>query len=234
MHLALRQLQAAQWPGRLQAVALEHRPVLIEQQQADGALQHHEALEAGPRCAAAMPVRPHVGARLQGIEKALHQIRIRGEFLNAGQIDALAAMVAESNKRMDAVNRITSNASKIVTNAARDLFDQQPALIAPGGNAYTHRRMAACLRDMEIVLRYITYAVFTGDASVLEDRCLNGLRETYLALGVPGASVAEGVRKMKDAAIAIANDRNGITPGDCSALMSEIGTYFDRAAAAVA
>ncbi len=89
-------------------------------------------------------------------------------------------------------------------------------------------------RDMEIILRYVTYAVFTGDASVLEDRCLNGLRETYLALGVPGASVAEGVRKMKDAAIAIANDRNGITPGDCSALMSEIGTYFDRAAAAVA
>ncbi|MFM7547601.1 MAG: phycocyanin subunit beta, partial [Cyanobacteriota bacterium] len=98
-----------------------------------------------------------------------------------------------------------------------------------------HRRMAACLRDMEIVLRYITDATFTGDASVLEDRCLNGLRETYLALGVPGASVAEGIRKMKDAAIAIAiaNDRNGITPGDCSALMSEIGTYFDRAAAAV-
>jgi hypothetical protein len=64
--------------------------------------------------------------------------------------------------------------------------------------------MAACLRDMEIILRYVTYAIFTGDASVLEDRCLNGLRETYLALGVPGASVAEGIRKMKDAAIAIA------------------------------
>jgi phycocyanin beta chain len=135
---------------------------------------------------------------------------------------------------MDSVNRITSNSSSIVTSAARELFAQQSALIAPGGNAYTSRRMAACLRDMEIILRYVTYAVFTGDASVLEDRCLNGLRETYLALGVPGASVAEGVRKMKDAAIAIANDRNNITQGDCSALMSEIGTYFDRAAAAVA
>ena len=165
--------------------------------------------------------------------KVVAQADARGEFINAGQIDALAAMVAESNKRMDTVNRITSNASKIVTNAARDLFDQQPSLIAPGGNAYTHRRMAACLRDMEIVLRYVTYAIFTGDASVLEDCCLNGLRETYLALGVPGASVAEGIRKMKDAAISIANDRNGITPGDCSALMSEVGTYFDRAAAAV-
>jgi phycocyanin beta chain len=166
--------------------------------------------------------------------KVVAQADARGEFLNAGQIDALSALVAESNKRMDSVNRITSNASAIVTSAARELFAQQPALIAPGGNAYTHRRMAACLRDMEIILRYVTYAVFTGDASVLEDRCLNGLRETYLALGVPGASVAEGVRKMKDAAIAIANDRNGITQGDCSALMSEIGTYFDRAAAAVA
>ncbi|NEP46628.1 MAG: phycocyanin subunit beta, partial [Okeania sp. SIO2H7] len=61
----------------------------------------------------------------------------------------------------------------------------------------------------------------------------NGLRETYLALGTPGASVAVGVQKMKEAAIAIANDPNGITPGDCSSLMSEIGGYFDRAAAAV-
>ena len=39
---------------------------------------------------------------------------------------------------------------------------------------------------------------------------------------------------MKEAAIAIANDRNGITSGDCSALMAEIATYFDRAASAVA
>ena len=36
------------------------------------------------------------------------------------------------------------------------------------------------------------------------------------------------------AAIAIANDKAGITPGDCSALMAEIAGYFDRAAAAVA
>jgi phycocyanin beta chain len=86
---------------------------------------------------------------------------------------------------------------------------------------------------MEIILRYVTYAVFTGDASVLDDRCLNGLRETYLALGVPGASVAAGVNKMKEAAVAIANDPNGVTRGDCSSLMSELGSYFDRAAASV-
>ncbi|MEA5465423.1 phycocyanin subunit beta [Leptothoe sp. PORK10 BA2] len=166
--------------------------------------------------------------------KVVSQADARGEYLSSAQLDALSAMVADSNKRMDAVNRITSNASAIVTNAARSLFAEQPSLIAPGGNAYTSRRNAACLRDMEIILRYVTYAVFTGDASVLDDRCLNGLRETYLALGTPGASVAIGVQKMKEAALAIANDSNGITPGNCSSLMAEIAVYFDRAAAAVA
>ena len=165
--------------------------------------------------------------------KVVSQADARGEYLSASQLDALSAMVADSNKRMDSVNRITSNASTIVANAARALFAEQPQLIAPGGNAYTSRRMAACLRDMEIILRYVTYAIFSGDASVLDDRCLNGLRETYLALGTPGASVATGVSKMKDAALAIVGDTNGITPGDCSSLMSEIGTYFDRAASAV-
>ncbi|KOR36966.1 MULTISPECIES: phycocyanin subunit beta [Planktothricoides] len=171
---------------------------------------------------------------LDAFARVVSQADARGEFLSTAQLDALSAMVSNANKRLDTVNRITSNASTIVAAAARALFAEQPQLIAPGGNAYTSRRMAACLRDMEIILRYVTYATIAGDASVLDDRCLNGLRETYQALGVPGASVANGVSKMKDAAIKIANDPAGITPGDCSALMSEVATYFDRAAAAVA
>jgi phycocyanin beta chain len=171
---------------------------------------------------------------LDAFAKVVSQADARGEYLNVSQLDALGAMVAEGNKRMDTVNRITANASAIVANAARSLFAEQPQLIAPGGNAYTSRRMAACLRDMEIILRYITYAVFAGDASVLDDRCLNGLRETYLALGTPGASVAVGVSKMKDASLAIIGDRNSITSGDCSAIMAEVASYFDRAASSVA
>lgn len=171
---------------------------------------------------------------LDAFAKVVAQADARGEYISDAQIDALKQMVADGNKRIDTVNRLTGNASMIVANAARALFAEQPQLIAPGGNAYTNRRMAACLRDMEIILRYVTYATFAGDASVLDDRCLNGLRETYLALGVPGASVATGVAKMKEAAIAIANDRNAITQGDCSAIIAELASYFDRAAAAVA
>ncbi|MEM7771369.1 MAG: phycocyanin subunit beta [Cyanobacteria bacterium P01_E01_bin.6] len=165
--------------------------------------------------------------------KVVAQADARGQYVGDDQINALNQLVAEGTKRMDVVNRLTGNASAIVSNAARALFAAQPQLITPGGNAYTSRRMAACLRDMEIVLRYVTYAVFSGDGSVLDDRCLNGLRETYVALGVPGSSVAEGINKMKDAAVAIANDKAGVTQGDCSALMAELSSYFDRAASAV-
>jgi phycocyanin beta chain len=170
---------------------------------------------------------------LDAFTKVVSQCDSQGQLVSNSQIDALLSVVKDGQKRTDVVNRITSNASAIVTNAARSLFEEQPQLISPGGNAYTNRRVSACLRDMDIILRYVTYAVFLGDASVLEDRCLNGLRETYLALGVPNSSMATSILKMKDAAIAIANDRNNITPGDCSALMAEVASYFDRAAAAV-
>lgn len=166
--------------------------------------------------------------------KVVSQADARGEYLSDNQLDALINLVKEGNKRVDIVNRISSNASAIVANAARSLFAEQPQLIAPGGNAYTSRRAAACVRDLEIILRYVTYAIYAGDTSVLDDRALNGLRETYLALGTPGASVAVGIQKLKEASIAIANDPNGITRGDCSNLIAEVSSYFDRAAAAVA
>nr|WGH12996.1 Phycocyanin beta subunit [Echinothamnion sp.] len=170
---------------------------------------------------------------LDAFAKVVAQADARGEFLSNKQIDALETIIKEGNKRLDAVNRINSNASTIVTNSARSLFAEQPQLIQPGGNAYTSRRMAACLRDMEIILRYVSYAMIAGDSSVLDDRCLNGLRETYQALGTPGSSVAVAVQKMKEASISLVNEMSGITTGDCSSLTSELSIYFDRAAAAV-
>lgn len=170
---------------------------------------------------------------LDAFTKVVSQADARGEYLSTSQIDALLALVRDGNKRVDVINRISSNASTIVAGAARSLFEEQPQLIAPGGNAYTNRRAAACLRDLEIILRYVTYAIFTGDVSILDDRALNGLRETYQALGVPGNSVAAGIQKLKEGSIAIANNPSGITQGDCNNVIAELSSYFDRAANAV-
>jgi phycocyanin beta subunit len=171
---------------------------------------------------------------LDAFSRVVDQADRKGAYLSNDEINGLSAMVADSNKRLDTVNRLTSNASAITANAYRALVAEQPQIFGPGGACFHNRNQAACIRDLGFILRYVTYSVLAGDASVMDDRCLNGLRETYQALGTPGATVASGVQKMKDAAIAIANDSAGITKGDCSSLMSEVSGYFDRAAAAVA
>ena len=171
---------------------------------------------------------------LDAFSRVVDQADRKGAYLSDDEINGLSAMVADSNKRLDIVNRLTSNASSITANAYRALVAQQPQVFGPGGPCFHHRNQAACIRDLGFSLRYVTYSVLAGDASAMDDRCLNGLRETYQALGTPGATVASGIQKMKDAAVAIANDPNGISKGDCSNLISELSSYFDRAAAAVA
>ena len=45
--------------------------------------------------------------------KVVSQADARGEYIGDDKINALNAMVAEGNKRIDVVNRITSNSSAI-------------------------------------------------------------------------------------------------------------------------
>lgn len=170
---------------------------------------------------------------LDAFSKVVEQADKKGAYLGDNEIDGLSAMVADSNKRLDVVNRLSSNASSIVANAYRALVAERPQVFNAGGACFHNRNQAACIRDMGFILRYVTYSILSGDTSAMDDRCLNGLRETYQALGTPGDAVASGIQNMKDAAIKIANDSNNITKGDCSQLMSEVGSYFDRAASAV-
>jgi phycoerythrin beta chain len=103
--------------------------------------------------------------------------------VGGSDLAGLRSYVSQGNKRLDAVNAITSNASCIVSDAVTGMICENTGLIQAGGNCYPNRRMAACLRDGEIVLRYISYALLAGDASVLDDRCLNGLKETLYRSG---------------------------------------------------
>lgn len=164
-----------------------------------------------------------------------------------GDIDALKGFIANGNRRLDAVNAIASNASCIVSDSVAGMICENQGLIQAGGNCYPNRRMAACLRDAEIVLRYVTYALLAGDASVLDDRCLNGLKETYAALGVPTTSTVRAVQIMKACAAAHIQDtpseeRAGaklrkmgspVVEDRCASLVAEASSYFDRVIAAL-
>jgi phycoerythrin beta chain len=157
-------------------------------------------------------------------------------------LGALKAFIASGNRRLDAVNAIASNASCMVSDAVAGMICENQGLIQAGGNCYPNRRMAACLRDAEIILRYVTYALLAGDASVLDDRCLNGLKETYAALGVPTTSTVRAVQIMKAQAAAHIKDTPSeafagaklrkmgsiVTEDRCASLVAEASSYFDR------
>jgi len=122
---------------------------------------------------------------------------VTGRYFDRNAIDSLKSYFESGTARVQAAAAINSNAAAIVKQAGAKLFEELPELIRPGGNAYTTRRFAACLRDMDYYLRYATYALVAGNMNVLDERVLQGLRETYNSLGVPIGSTVQGIQIMK-------------------------------------
>ncbi len=121
-----------------------------------------------------------------------------GRYLDRDALSTLKSFFDTGVMRVQAAAVINANAASIVKQAGSRLFEEVPELIRPGGNAYTTRRYAACLRDMDYYLRYASYALVAANTDVLDERVLEGLRETYNSLGVPVGPTVMGIQIMKD------------------------------------
>ena len=116
-----------------------------------------------------------------------------GRYLDHPAINRVETYLSESSLRIQTVELINREASEIVREASQRLFQQEPDLLLPGGNSYTTRRLAACLRDMDYFLRYASYALVAGDNYILNERVLNGLDDTYKSLGVPTGPTVQSI-----------------------------------------
>jgi phycobilisome core component len=132
------------------------------------------------------------------ITSLIRNYDISGRYLDRDAIDLLKSYFDSGTARIMAAAVVNANAASIVKQAGSQLFEDVPELIRPGGNAYTTRRYAACLRDMDYYLRYASYALVAGSMNVLDERVLQGLRETYNSLGVPIGPTVRGIQIMKD------------------------------------
>ncbi|MFP4121081.1 allophycocyanin subunit beta [Coleofasciculus sp.] len=132
------------------------------------------------------------------ITSLIRNYDISGRYLDRDAIDLLKSYFDSGTARIMAAAVVNANAASIVKQAGSQLFEDVPELIRPGGNAYTTRRYAACLRDMDYYLRYASYALVAGSMDVLDERVLQGLRETYNSLGVPIGPTVRGIQIMKD------------------------------------
>ena len=131
---------------------------------------------------------------------------ISGSYLDRNAIDSLQDYFKSGAARVAVATAISGNAASVVKSASAALFEQVPELLSPGGYAYTTRRFSACLRDMDYYLRYASYALVAGDMGLLDERVLQGLRETYNSLGVPIAPTVIGIQLMKEQIKQMAED----------------------------
>lgn len=150
------------------------------------------------------------------ITAAINAADVQGKYLEATAIGKLKAYFASGELRVRAAGAISANAAAIVKEAvAKSLLYSD--VTRPGGNMYTTRRYAACIRDLDYFLRYATYAMLAGDPSILDERVLNGLKETYNSLGVPIATTVQSIQAMKEVTASIVGSDAG----------REMGVYFD-------
>jgi phycobilisome core component len=133
------------------------------------------------------------------VTKLIRNYDVSGRYLDRDAMDRLKTYFESGTARIAAAGIINANSPEIVKKAGVQLFEEVPELIRPGGNAYTTRRYSACLRDMDYYLRYASYALVAGDSNVLDERVLQGLRETYNSLGVPIGPTVRGIQLMKEA-----------------------------------
>ena len=150
------------------------------------------------------------------ITSVINSYDVQGKYLDASSLEKLKSYFATGELRVRASASIAANSSTIIKEAvAKSLLYTDST--RPGGNMYTTRRYAACIRDLEYFLRYATYAMLAGDASILDERVLNGLKETYSSLGVPVASNIQAVQAIKEVAASIIGSDAG----------KELGVYLD-------
>nr|YP_009732429.1 allophycocyanin beta 18 subunit [Gracilaria textorii]QHS70946.1 allophycocyanin beta 18 subunit [Gracilaria textorii] len=132
------------------------------------------------------------------ITTILNRYDLTGKYLDKIAIEELNNYFVTGSNRIKATEIINCKAAKIVKEAATRLYEEQPELLRPGGNSYTTRRYAACLRDIEYYLRYASYAIVAANTKILQERVLDGLRDVYNSLSVPIAPTIRSIKLLQD------------------------------------
>jgi allophycocyanin beta subunit len=150
------------------------------------------------------------------ITAVINSSDVQGKYLDNSALEKLKAYYKTGELRVRAAAVISSNSATIVKEAvAKSLLYSD--VTRPGGNMYTTRRYAACIRDLDYFVRYATYAMLAGDPSILDERVLNGLKETYNSLGVPVGTTVQSIQALKEVTTSLVGADAG----------KEMGVYFD-------
>ncbi len=119
------------------------------------------------------------------------------------ELQSIQNFLQTGAQRVQVAATLAENEDKIIKKASAELWKLHPDYIAPGGNAYGQRQRAQCIRDYGWYLRLVTYGVLAGDKQPIEQIGLIGAREMYNSLGVPLQGMADSIRCLKEASLAL-------------------------------
>ena len=145
--------------------------------------------------------------------------------------ESIQEFVNTANTRLDAINSITNNSHAIAADAVTAMICENEDSLNSNNSINTTNKMSVCLRDGEIILRYVTYLLITNDDSILEKSCLKDLKNTYLSLGVPIPNAIRVVELIRDATISDIKTTMNLTSENkiiMSNLINETKIYFEK------
>ena len=145
--------------------------------------------------------------------------------------ESIQEFVNTANTRLDAINSITNNSHAIAADAVTAMICENEDSLNSNNSINTTNKMSVCLRDGEIILRYVTYLLITNDDSILEKSCLKDLKNTYLSLGVPIPNAIRVVELIRDATISDIKTTMNLTAENktiMSNLIKETRIYFEK------
>ncbi|MBN3899708.1 MAG: allophycocyanin subunit alpha-B [Nostoc sp.] len=135
----------------------------------------------------------------QVILKADDELR----YPSSGELKNIKDFLQTGVQRTRIAATLAENEKKIVQEATKQLWQNRPDFISPGGNAYGERQRSLCIRDFGWYLRLITYGVLAGDKEPIEKIGLIGVREMYNSLGVPVPGMVTAINSLKTASLSL-------------------------------
>ena len=145
--------------------------------------------------------------------------------------ESIQEFVNTANSRLDAIISITNNSHAIAADAVTAMICENEDSLNSNNSLNTTNKMSVCLRDGEIILRYVTYLLITNDDSILEKSCLKDLKNTYLSLGVPIPNAIRVVELIRDATISDIKTTVNLTVENkliMSNLINDTKIYFEK------
>jgi len=151
--------------------------------------------------------------------------------LHDKNFETIQEFVNTANCRLDAIISITNNSHAIAADAVTAMICENEDSLNTNNSINTTNKMSVCLRDGEIILRYVTYLLITNDDSILEKSCLKDLKNTYISLGVPIPNAIRVVELIRDATISEIKTTMNLTVENkiiMSNLINDTKTYFEK------